>query len=161
MLVAPTHDALVYDQYWDLERTEEYAKFWRCFDPQYQCDPPTSLGFGREYHYNPGARISFVTDAQRVSILVAYGIGCRESCPGTAPSRCYQPRPGHCFMCGTCQNSCELKLYVDGTLQSLPEQSARKSFEGGADDELLLFDEYNRVERRLEVVMPWVCLVLM
>lgn len=153
--IPPNHAALLYDQYWDLEKTPKFAKFWRCFDTRFQCDPPGNLGFGREYHYNPGARVSLLTNARRVHILLEYGVECRESCPGTFPGNCYHPRAGHCFMCGTCTNSCEVKLYVDGMQHSLPAQSRRASFNGNQHDELLLLDDGELRERHVEVVMPW------
>ena len=79
-------------------------------------------------------------------------------CCGTLPNSCYHPDPGHGFRRGVCVNHCEPKLYVDGGLQALPEQSRRLEYEGAQQEELLLLDVANisgHKNRIIELVMPF------
>ena len=157
-VVAPNDEALLYDQFWSMERQTEQAVFHRCFDPQFGCDPPAHQNYGREYHYHPGARVSLLTDAQRVLVLLEYGVSCRASCAGTPPNYCYHPRPGQGFMHGTCTNHCQPKLYVDGRVKPLPAESIHSDVAGGNIEALLLFDHGVATQGRLqkvELVMPW------
>lgn len=151
--IPPNHMALLYDQYWDLEKTSEHAQFRRCFDhPAYACRRPGSSG--REFYSNPGARVSLITDAEQVRILLDYGVECSASCAGNLPDNCYRPKGNsRCFMCGSCANSCEIKLYVDGELRPLPNRYS--SFPGFQQSALMLLDSRERRERHIEVVMPW------
>eukprot|EP00966_Prymnesium_polylepis_P276645 6391378-Prymnesium_polylepis.1 len=57
---------------------------------------------------NPGARLSFTTDAHRIQVVVEYTgkQPCLPSCPRTVAGACYEPKP--------CPNQCELQLEVDG-----------------------------------------------
>lgn len=158
-VVFPDDEKLLYDQYYDLAKSHERASFHRCYDPRYGCDLPRSLGFGREWWYHPGARVTLVTNATRVHAKLAYVIACEASCPGTLPNNCYRPAPScsgsaH-VQCGTCTNQCSPQLYVDGELRALP--SRHSEYGEGVHDVLLLevADSSPRRERRLELVMPW------
>ena len=156
-LVRPDDDNLLYDQYYNLTRTRESASFRRCYDPKYGCDLPESFGFGREWYYHPGARVTLLTDATRVHAVLVYVVPCEEACAGTLPNHCYHPRNcerGAQFQCGACTNHCAPNIYVDGVLQILP---TRRSEFGEGSHDILLFDITTaaRRERRLELVMPW------
>ena len=159
-LVRPDDPSLLYDQYFELSKTGERASFSRCYDPRFGCDLPESLGFGREWHYHPGARVTLLTDATRVRVALEYVTACQAACAGTPPDHCYHPHPDcgerrfH-FMCGECTNHCAPSLYVDGVLQELA--STQAEFSEGTHDVLLmeLDDTGPRRERRLELVMPW------
>lgn len=93
VFVAPDSTALQYGGYYSLLKTSQRAEFRRCFDPQHGCDP-LAQQIGRQFPYNPGARVSLVTDAQRAYVLLEYGVSCSAACPGTPPSHCYRPSPG-------------------------------------------------------------------
>ena len=154
----PTDGALLYDQYWSIDATAERVIFHRCYDPQYGCDDPEQQS---QYRYNPGARVSLLTDADRVRVMVEYGTSCRAECPGTPPDHCYRPKPGHGFMRGTCTNHCAIKLYMNGVPRPLPSQSRRADFDAPRTEALLLFEplgggaQLPRTLRKVEIVMPW------
>ena len=157
--VRPDDAALLYDQIYSLTATAERAVFSRCYDPQYGCIQPETLGFGKEWYYHPGARVSLLTDAKRVHATLEYLTECQLGCAGTFPHNCYHPEPicgrRQQFMCGRCNNHCEPKLYVDGVLHELPERQF--DVRAGEHEVLLmeLAESVPRQERRLELVMPW------
>jgi lysophospholipase L1-like esterase len=167
--IPPNHASLLYDQHVDLHLTHERATFSRCFDPKYGCDLPEYLNFGREWRFSPGARVTMLTDALRVSVILEFANACEETCAGTPPDHCYRPssrcHDDNQIMCGACKNHCEPKLYVDGLFQplrpTLPDGNVvgTRTFQlvdapsagaTGGDE-----SQPQHRERRLELVMPW------
>ena len=164
MNVPPDHPSLLFESYVDLDRSPQLASFRRCYDSEWGCDQPGSLNFGREWYYSPGARVSLLTDAERVSVTLEYGVTCSLTCAGTLPNHCYSPsrcRGNNQFQCGSCNNNCEPSLYVDQVKQSLPSPAASSIAEGRHEIQLLEAtgggdaSSTAKKERRLELVMPW------
>lgn len=69
---------------------------------------------------NPGARLSFTTDAHRIQVILEYTghYPCTPGCPRTAAGACYEPKP--------CANQCEMLVEVDG----VPTRAAHTNLVG-------------------------------
>lgn len=103
--VAPDDPLIEYSGYLQLEVTRERATFERAYISNriYSRNP----GFKE----NPGARIRWRTDAQRVVVDLDYLEQCDESCPMDANRGCYARRVCYCH--------CRVRLFRDGDQEEL------------------------------------------
>ena len=101
--VAPNDPLLEYSGYVHLEVTSELATFDRLYSD--------TLGRNPAAKENPGARVRWRTDAQRVIVNLDYREQCDELCPMDTNRGCYGRHICYCH--------CRARLFVDGDQQEL------------------------------------------
>lgn len=101
--VGPNDPLLEYSGYVHLQVTSELATFDRLYSE--------TLGRNPAAKENPGARVRWRTDAQRVVVNLDYREQCDELCPMDINRGCYGRHICYCH--------CRARLFVDGDQQEL------------------------------------------
>eukprot|EP00965_Chrysotila_dentata_P095210 3147261-Pleurochrysis_carterae.AAC.2 len=100
---------------------------------------------------NPGATVSFSTDAHRVQVIVEYrgGQPCRPDCPVLHTGGCYNPKP--------CPNQCEVVVEVDGQRQSAALSGVGAQDQSALQGEvkLMVMEQEEAVRHAYSLHMPW------
>ena len=95
---------------------------------------------------NPGARISWHTDAERVVAFVNYLAPCNPRCPTSSQTRCY--------MGASCGCACRVKLFVDGVLSDAPGSESKDTVPGGIMS-IEVVNSPTKKPRSFTIEMPW------
>ena len=101
--IAPNDPLLEYSGFVHLEVTSELATFDRLYSDTFDRNPAAKE--------NPGARIRWRTDAQRVIVNLDYRKQCDELCPIDINRGCYARHVCYCH--------CRARLFVNGDQQEL------------------------------------------
>ena len=138
--VAPTDPRLEYSGYVHLEVTSELATFDRLYSD--------TLGRNPAAKENPGARVRWRTDAQRVVVNLDYREQCDELCPMDVNRGCYGRHICYCH--------CRARLFVDGDQQELYSRIKADGRYGPGKFELpvIKYRESPEVHEYL-MVLPW------
>ena len=138
-LVKPDHPGLSYSGYVHKRVDARAAVFDRVYH--------SSLRSSTSAAENPGARVSWRTDAQRVVAHVMYREPCNPQCPVSDQSRCY--------FGSACGCACRLKLFIDDVLQPDPMASNKETLKAGMLSVELMARQPKPRTHTYRLEMPW------